>query len=64
MPSVSNKQARLMAAAKHDPEVRERTGISLKVASDFVEADSESGRLSKAMKAKPKGKDALRTVRA
>jgi hypothetical protein len=38
MPAVSQAQFRLMQAAKHNPEVRERTGISKKVASEFTQS--------------------------
>lgn len=48
MPSKSDAQARLMAAAAHDPEIRKRKGIPLGVARDFVAADSARGRLSHA----------------
>lgn len=36
MPAKSKAQYRLMQAAKHDPKVRKRTGISKKTASDYV----------------------------
>lgn len=39
MPPVSEKQRRLMWAARNDPSVRERTGISKRVAKDFTGAD-------------------------
>lgn len=63
MPSKSTKQARLMAAAAHDPEFAKRVGVPMKVAKDFVKADQKSGMLKKAMskksmryaKGKPKG---------
>lgn len=50
MPSRSNKQARAMAAAANDPEIRRRLGIPKDVAEEYQEADKKSGRLSKAMK--------------
>lgn len=56
MPSRSNKQARAMAAAAHDPDIRRRLGIPKKVAKEYTEADAESGRLSKAMKGKKRAK--------
>jgi len=46
MPPVSEQQRKLMFAAKNDPEVRKRTGISAKVAKDFTEADP-GGKLPK-----------------
>lgn len=56
MPSRSNKQARYMALMAHSPEkVRKKGGPSVAVAKEFVEADAESGRLSKAMKEKHRG---------
>lgn len=63
MPSKSTKQARLMAAAAHDPAFAERVGVPEKVAKKFVKADQKSGMLKKAMskksmryaKGKPKG---------
>jgi hypothetical protein len=39
MPSKSKAEHNLMEAAKHSKEVRERTGISKKVADEFVKAD-------------------------
>lgn len=38
MPAKSEAQYRLMQAAKHDPDVRKRTGISMKVASEFTQS--------------------------
>ena len=55
MPSRSNKQARLMAAAAHDPEFAERVGVPQGVAREFNRADQRSGRLSKAMKERKRG---------
>lgn len=48
MPSVSNKQARTMAWAAHDPEAAKKLGIPQSVAREFNEADSSNGRLSRA----------------
>lgn len=39
MPSKSRAQHNLMEAAAHNPEVAKRTGISKKVAEEFVQAD-------------------------
>lgn len=63
MPSKSYKQARLMAAAAHDPAFAKRVGVPGKVAKEFVKADVKKGTLKKAMskramrfaKGKPKG---------
>lgn len=49
MPSVSEKQARTMRAAAHDPAFAKKLGIPKKVAKEFVAAD-------KAKSAKPKAK--------
>jgi hypothetical protein len=51
MPSKSPKQARLMAAAAHDPAVAKRAGVPQKVAREFNQADAKAGTL-KAKKAK------------
>lgn len=55
MPSKSMKQARLMAAASHDPEFARKVGVPMKVAKEFNKADKGSKLLKKAMKNKPKG---------
>ena len=39
MPSVSDKQARFMAAAAHDPQFAEKAGIGISVAKEFNDAD-------------------------
>jgi hypothetical protein len=39
MPSVSQDQHNLMGAAKHSASVRAATGITEKVAADFIAAD-------------------------
>lgn len=39
MPSVSDKQARFMAAAAHDPQFADKAGISQPVAIEFNDAD-------------------------
>ena len=50
MPSKSGKQARLMAAAAHDPKFAKRTGVSQKVAKEFNRADKGTGILKKGKK--------------
>ncbi len=50
MPSKSPAQARLMAAAAHDPAFAKRAGVPVKVAREFNQADAGSGLLSKAVK--------------
>ena len=52
MPSKSTKQARLMAAAAHDPAFAKRVGIPQKVAKDFNKADKGGKLLRKAMSKK------------
>lgn len=39
MPIISQAQRRLMHAAAKDPKVRKRTGVSAKVAREFVKSD-------------------------
>jgi len=41
MPSKSPAQARLMAAAAHDPGFSEKTGVPQSVAREFVQADQK-----------------------
>ncbi len=64
MPSTTDKMARTMAGAAHDKEYADKMGIKQSVAREFNAADAKSGRLSKAMKGKKRGVDALRSVRA
>ena len=40
MPSKSAKQARLMAAAAHDPAFADKVGVPQSVAKEFNEADT------------------------
>ena len=47
MPSTSERQARFMAAAAHNPEFAKRAGVSQKVAREFNQADAGTGILSK-----------------
>jgi hypothetical protein len=49
MPSTSAKQARLMAAAAHNPEFAKKVGVPQKVAQDFNAADKGGGLLRSAM---------------
>lgn len=49
MPSKSEAQARMMAAAAHDPKFAKRVGIPLKVAKAFNKEDAGTKMLSKAM---------------
>lgn len=54
MPSKSMKQARLMAAAAHDPAFAKKVGVPMKVAKEFNKADKGGKLLKKAMKNRPK----------
>jgi hypothetical protein len=56
MPSRSNKQARYMAMIAHDPSKAHKKGPSQAVAQEFNKADKRSGRLSRAMKGKGRGR--------
>jgi hypothetical protein len=47
MPSTSKAQARLMAAAAHDPKFAKRAGVPVKVAKEFNKADAGTGILRK-----------------
>jgi hypothetical protein len=47
MPSKSAKQARLMAAASHNPAFAKKVGIPVKVAKEFNQADKGSKLLRK-----------------
>lgn len=49
MPSKSKKQARLMAAAAHDPKFAKKVGISQSVAREFNRADTGSDIWDKAV---------------
>jgi hypothetical protein len=46
MPSKTRKQARLMAAAAHDPKFAKKVGVPMKVAKEFNQADKGTGILS------------------
>lgn len=54
--STTEKQARFMAAAAHDPQFAARAGIKQSVAKEFNKADTGTKQLSNAMKHKPKKK--------
>lgn len=49
MPSRSPAQARLMAAAAHDPAFAKKAGVPQSVAREFNAADQGAGILRKAM---------------
>ena len=52
MPSTSQAQARMMAAAAHSKEFSKKVGVPMSVAKDFNAADKGTKQLSKAMKHK------------
>ena len=52
MPSKSKKQARLMAAAAHDPEFAKSAKTPQSVAKEFNAADKKAGILKKKGKTK------------
>ncbi len=43
MPSVSPRQARMMAAAAHNPAFAKKVGVPQKVAKEFNQADAGTG---------------------
>jgi hypothetical protein len=47
MPSKSKPQARLMAAAAHNPNFAKKVGVPIKVAQEFDQADARTGILKK-----------------
>lgn len=49
MPSHSPAQARMMAAAAHNPAFAKKVGVPVSVAQDYNRADKGGGILSKAM---------------
>lgn len=55
MPSKSSKQARLMAAAAHNPAFAKKVGVPVKVAKEFNKADKGGKLLKRATKNRPKG---------
>lgn len=52
MPSKSKSQARMMAAAAHNPSFARKVGIPQKVAKEFNQADKGTGILKKKKKKK------------
>lgn len=55
MPSKSFQQARMMAAAAHDPVFAKKVGIPMNVAKDFNKADARSGFLGAAQRTRGSG---------
>ncbi len=60
MPSKSAAQARLMAAAAHDPKFAKKVGVPQSVAKDYNKADTGSKILSRAMRDRSPGAKKLR----
>ena len=56
MPSHSPAQARMMAAAAHNPEFAKKMGVPVAVAKEFNQAD-KGKRLAEAMKQMPYHKE-------
>ena len=56
MPSTSPAQARMMAAAAHDPKFAKKVGVPVSVARDFNQAD-KGQRLAEVMKRMPNRKE-------
>ena len=56
MPSKSPAQARLMAAAAHNPSFARKAGVPPKVAKEFNQADAGGGLLKMPMRRKPGGR--------
>ena len=52
MPSKSPAQARLMAAAAHNPKFARKVGVTTKVAKEFNQADAGTGMIRGKRKAK------------
>lgn len=52
MPSKSPKQARLFAAAAHDPKFAKKVGVPVKVAREFNAADAGTGIIKRTGKRK------------
>lgn len=54
MPSKSKPQARLMAAAAHNPAFAKKAGVPVKVAKEFNKADAKGSKSQKPAKQKAK----------
>lgn len=54
MPSRSPAQARMMAAAAHNPAFAKKVGVPVSVAKEFNQADKSKGILRRAMEEKSK----------
>jgi hypothetical protein len=52
MPSKSPEQARMMAAAAHDPKFAKKVGVPVSVAKEYNQADKGGKMLKQAMQAK------------
>jgi hypothetical protein len=47
MPSSTKRQHRFFEAVKHSPKLQRETGVSQKVADEYVEADKRAGKFQK-----------------
>jgi hypothetical protein len=60
MPSKSPAQARMMAAAAHDPKLAKKIGVPSSVAKEYNKADTGTKMLSRAMKSGKPGTERLK----
>lgn len=60
MPSKSPAQARLMAAAAHDPKFAKRVGVPQSVAKEYNRADTGTKMLSRAAKKRNPGTERIK----
>jgi hypothetical protein len=60
MPSKSPAQARMMAAAAHDPKFAKKVGVPSSVAKEYNKADTGTKTLSRAMKSGKPGTERLK----
>jgi hypothetical protein len=60
MPSKSTAQARMMAAAAHDPKFAKKVGVPSSVAKEYNRADTGTKMLSRAMKSGKLGTNKLK----
>jgi len=60
MPSKSPAQARMMAAAAHNPKFAKKVGVPSSVAKDYNKADTGTKMLSRAIKSGKPGTERLK----
>lgn len=56
MPSTSDKQKHMMAAAAHNPKFAKKVGVPMKVAKEFNVADTRRAKLKASMDDLEEGK--------